>query len=79
MDDKIILRAYMDAHIRVNGNIPPEEFSDAQARCAFAILPPPKVSFDVFKAIIIGSSEIKTELTTEEKLAHNDKMLDRDK
>ena len=70
-------QAYMNAHIRLNGVIPPEEWTEEQRVCAFAMLKLPAIGIDGFKARLNINSEESTpdELTEEEKMKINGDSL----
>ena len=77
MTEYQIRQAYMNAHIRLNGKTPPEEWSEEQRVCAFAMLKAPDVTMDVFKARLNIDTEASTpdELTEEEKQRINEESL----
>ena len=69
---------YMLGHVLLNSGIHPREWSAEELVIAFALLPKPKVSIEEFKASFGGDEvEAQTELTTEEKLAHNSEQLEK--
>ena len=66
--------AYICSHIRINGMIPPEKWTDEQRLYAFAMLPQPSVSLEDFKAKFSTVQHID-EMNEEEKIASNEKTL----
>jgi len=69
-----VLAVYMNTHIRINGKSQPEEWTDEQRVCAFAILPDPAITLDQFRERL-SIKEANEEPTEEEKLETNEKNL----
>jgi len=74
MNNESITKAYMATHVLLNSKTPVDEWTDEQIVLAFAMLPSPAVTLDQFKAKL-QVNETPDDISEEEKLAHNDKML----
>lgn len=80
MNDTVLIDAYMNTHIRMNGNTQPESWTDEQRYCAFAILPAPGVSFEEFKSKLnVKTAPSIDDLTEDEKIDLNTEELEKSK